>query len=447
MPSILWFRRDLRLTDHPALVEAAATGPVLPLVVLDPSQLVAAHAASRDYFLASVAALRDALDGRLVVRVGDPRTVVPAVAREIGADAVHASRDFGIRGETRDADVAARLQGVSLVHTGSQYVVAPGRVLKDDGTPFKVFTPFYRAWLRHGWRAPAATVTPQWLSLPSDDTSGFRPIAGLDIVAVEDAARARWDAFRAGGLQGYRELRDRPDLDHTSRLSAALRFGELHARTLLADLGDEPDHEKLRSEIAWREFSGHLLHHFPQTATAALNPRFDAMRWDTGAIADARFDAWRRGQTGFPIVDAGMRQLATTGWMHNRVRMVVASFLVKHLHLDWRRGADWFAERLIDFDFANNQQGWQWTAGCGADAAPFHRIFNPVLQGLKFDPDGAYVRAFVPELRHIPGALVHEPWRTTAARDAGYPSPIIDLGIERDEALARLREIGANSAD
>ena len=197
MPSILWFRRDLRLTDHPALVEAAATGPVLPLVVLDPSQLVAAHAASRDYFLASVAALRDALDGRLVVRVGDPRTVVPAVAREIGADAVHASRDFGIRGETRDADVAARLQGVPLVHSGSQYVVAPGRVLKDDGTPFKVFTPFYRAWLRHGWRAPAATVTPQWLSLPSDDTSGFRPIAGLDIVAGEDAARARWDSKAA----------------------------------------------------------------------------------------------------------------------------------------------------------------------------------------------------------------------------------------------------------
>lgn len=442
MTSILWFRRDLRLSDHPAMVEASGDDAVLPLVVLDPSQLVSANAASRDYFLASVAALRDAMGGALVVRVGDPIEILPALARELEARAVHASRDHGPRGERRDAEVARRL-AVPLVHTGSQYAVAPGRVTKVDGTPYRVFTPFLAAWLRHGWRAPTAPVQPRWVSLPSDDVSQFPPISGLDVRAGERRALERWQEFRS--RSGYAALRDRPDLDGTTRLSAALRFGEIHPRTMLADLGDNVDDAKLRSELAWREFSGHLLHHFPHTAATALDCRYDRMRWDTGSAADARFDAWRDGRTGYPFVDAGMRQLRATGWMHNRVRMVCASFLVKHLHLDWRRGAEWFSERLIDFDFASNQQGWQWTAGCGADAAPFHRVFNPVLQGLRFDPEGDYVRSHVPELRHLPGALAHEPWRTEDVR--GYPQRIVDLGVERAEALHRLREIGPAGSD
>lgn len=441
MTSILWFRRDLRLTDHPALAAASTAGDVLPLVVLDPDQLVAAHAASRDYFLASVAALRDAMDGALVIRVGDPRLIVPALAREVGATAVHASRDFGHRGEARDLAVQQRLGETPLVHTGSQYVVAPGRVLKDDGTPYKVFTPFYKAWLRHGWRAPAPSASIIWASAVSDDWSRFAPLTSLQIEAGEHAAHARWQWFRAHALEGYKVNRDRADLDATSRLSAALRFGEIHGRTLLAELGDDADEEKLRAEIAWREFSGHLLHHFPHTATSSLNPQFDEMRWDYGTLADERFEAWKGGNTGFPMVDAGMRQLLETGWMHNRVRMIVASFLVKHLHLDWQRGAAWFAARLVDFDFASNQQGWQWTAGCGADASPFYRIFNPVLQGFKFDPDGHYVRRFIPELAHVATAHVHEPWNVAGAYEHGYPRPIIDLGAERAEALIRLEEI------
>lgn len=440
MTNVMWFRRDLRLSDHPALA-AAARDDVLPLVVLDPRQLVSAHAASRDYFLASVAALQASLQGALVVRVGDPVAIVPALVREVGAQAVHASRDYGFVGERRDAQVTRELGDVPLIHTGSQYVVAPGRVLKDDGTPYKVFTPFYKAWLRHGWRSPASVVQSNWVSAPSDDWSRFAPMTSLPILAGERSAQQRWAEFRANGLVGYKEGRDRADLDHTTRLSAALRFGELHPRSLLADLGDDPDAEKLRAEIAWREFSGHLLHFFPHTATASLQAQFDAMRWDSGNDADARFAAWTQGRTGYPMVDAGMRQLLDTGWMHNRVRMIVASFLVKHLHLDWRRGAAWFAERLIDFDFASNQQGWQWTAGCGADASPFYRIFNPVLQGLKFDPEGEYVRRYVPELAHIDGVAVHEPWKRSDAYSHGYVQPIIDLGVERDEALRRLEEI------
>ena len=442
MTTILWFRRDLRLTDHPAMVEAARDDAVLPVVVLDPSQLDGPNVVARDRFLAGVEALREAMGGDLVIRIGDPREVIPDLVRAVGARAVHASRDHGPRGERRDAEVAARLT-VPLVHTGSQYAVSPDRIGKADGSAYRVFTPFLAAWLRHGWRPPAPTVHPRWVQAPSEDSATFRARSGIEMEAGEARALARWQTFREDNA--YASRRDRPDLDGTTRLSAALRFGEIHPRTMLAGLGDEPGDAKLRSELAWREFAGHLLHHFPHTVSSPMDSRFEGMRWDVGPDADARFEAWREGRTGFPFVDAGMRQLRDTGWMHNRVRMVAASFLVKHLHIDWRRGAGWFAERLADFDLASNTLGWQWTAGCGADAAPYHRVFNPVLQGQRFDPDGDFVRAYVPELHHLPGATVHEPWR--AALAAGYPPRIIDLDVERREALARLREIRGGGAE
>lgn len=446
MPSILWFRRDLRLGDHPALVAAAGAGAVLPVFVLDPRQLGGAEAVSRTYLLRSVRSLNEQLDGRLCVRMGTPEEIIPSLAREIAASAVHISADYGNFGRTRDAAAEAALAdlGTPLLRTGSPYAVAPGRILKDDGTPYKVYTPFWRAWMRHGWRAPAAsdTAAPQWIALPTeavpaDDDLGTLRLPG----AGEQAAHERWEWFRDNALLDYDKLRDRADLDGTSRLGAALRFGELHPRTLLAELGDAPGHEVFRKELAWREFYADVLWHNPRTATEYLDQRFASMEYDDGTRAEARFDAWREGRTGFPFVDAGMRQLLAEGWMHNRVRMVVASFLVKDLHLEWQRGAAWFAQMLRDFDLASNQHGWQWTAGCGTDASPYFRIFNPVAQGQKFDPQGDYVRRHVPELAHIPGAAVHEPWKTAAGYQHNYPRQIVDHAVERAEALRRYAKI------
>lgn len=445
MSSILWFRRDLRLDDHPALLAATAAGEVLPVFVLDPRQLGGVEAVSRTYLMRSLRALNDQLDGQLCVRVGTPEEVVPALARQVEAAAVHISADYGNFGRVRDTAVEAQLAtvGVPLVRTGSPYAVAPGRVLKDDGTPYRVYTPFWKAWMRHGWRAPAASPAAfTWLSLqsqaiPADDDLGTLrlPEAGAT------AALERWVWFRDNALTDYAELRDRADLDGTSQLGAALRFGELHPRTLLAELGDERGHDVFRKELAWREFYADVLWHNPRTAHEYLDTRFAGMEYDTGATAEARFEAWRLGRTGFPFVDAGMRQLLAEGWMHNRVRMVVASFLVKDLHLEWQRGAAWFAQMLRDFDLASNQHGWQWTAGCGTDASPYFRIFNPVAQGQKFDPHGDYVRRYIPELAHIAGADVHEPWKSATGYRHDYPRQIVDHGVERTESLRRYAAI------
>ena len=445
MSSIVWFRRDLRLDDHPALSAAAAVGEVLPVFVLDPRQLGGVEAVSRTYLMRSLRALDDQLDGQLCVRVGTPEHVIPALAREVEAAAVHISADYGNFGRVRDAAVEAQLAAITvpLVRTGSPYAVAPGRVLKDDGKPYKVYTPYWKAWMRHGWRAPAASQTAfTWISLhsqaiPADDDLGSLrlPEAGAT------AALERWAWFRDNVLADYAELRDRADLDGTSQLGAALRFGELHPRTLLAEMGDGPGHEVFRKGLAWREFYADVLWHNPRTAHEYLDTRFAGMEYDTGATAEAHFEAWRLGRTGFPFVDAGMRQLLAEGWMHNRVRMVVASFLVKDLHLEWQRGAAWFARMLRDFDLASNQHGWQWTAGCGTDASPYFRIFNPVAQGQKFDPRGDYVRRYVPELAHIAGAGVHEPWKSAGGYRHNYPRQIVDHGVERAESLRRYAAI------
>ncbi len=441
MPSIMWFRRDLRLSDHPALTEAAAHGEVLPVFVFDPKQLAGNEAVSRTYLYRSVRALNEQLDGRLCVRVGDPLTVIPALAREIEAEAVHISADYGNYGRVRDAAVEQALQ-VPLVRTGSPYAVAPGRVLKADGTPYRVYTPYYKGWLAHGWRSPATHATTEFIGLNADAIPDDDDLGTLRLPAAgELAALARWQWFREHGLSDYADHRDRADLDGTSQLSAPLRFGEVHPRTLLAGLGDEKGHEVFRKEICWREFYADVLWHNPRTATEYFDERFAGMQYDTGKTAEARFDAWSKGRTGFPFVDAGMRQLLAEGWMHNRVRMVVASFLVKDLHLEWQFGAAWFARWLRDFDLASNQHGWQWTAGCGTDAAPYFRIFNPVTQGLRFDPDGDYVRRYIPELAHIAGKQAHEPWDLIDGYSNGYPERIVDHAVERDEALRRYSDI------
>ena len=438
----MWFRRDLRLSDHPALVEASKDGDVLPVFIFDPKQLAGNEAVSRTYLFRSVRALQEQLDGQLCVRIGNPLDVIPSLAREVQASAVHISADYGNYGRVRDEAVEQALGSTPLVRTGSPYAVAPGRILKGDGTPYRVYTPFYKAWLVHGWRKPAAKAKPSYVKLtpeaiPADDDLGTLQLP----TAGEQAALARWKWFKANGLDEYADQRDRADLDGTSQLSGPLRFGEIHPRTLLADLGDERGHEVFRKEICWREFYADVLWNAPHTATDYLDERFARMQYDTGKKAEQRFEAWKQGRTGYPFVDAGMRQLLAEGWMHNRVRMVTASFLVKDLHLEWQQGAAWFAQWLRDFDMASNQHGWQWTAGCGTDAAPYFRIFNPVTQGLRFDPDGEYVRKYIPELAHLAGSQVHEPWEVLDGYQYDYPERIVDHSAERDESLRRYEAI------
>ncbi len=447
MGSVLWFRRDLRLADHPALLAAAQDGPVVALFILDDA-LLRPSGLARIAFLYRTLRVLDAdlraRGGALLVRRGAPEQVVPALVRETRSSAVHISADFGPYGAARDQRVEQALRGVPLVRTGSPFAVAPGRVTKADGSPYKVYSAFYRAWLAHGWRAPAASGSAEidWrgdlagLDIPPDPDLPARlrlPEAG------EGAALAAWQAFRRHHLPAYPEGRDRPDLDATSRLSPHLHFGSVHPRTLLAELG--PAHETFRKELAWREFYAAVLHFWPASAREYFLPAMAAMPYASGETAQRHLAAWQDGQTGYPIVDAGMRQLLEQGWMHNRVRMIVASFLVKDLHLEWQLGARYFMRHLVDGDLASNQHGWQWTAGTGTDAAPYYRIFNPVTQGRKFDPDGSYIRRFVPELQALPAAEIHEPWKRRDGVPDGYPEPIVDHARERAESLARYQAL------
>jgi deoxyribodipyrimidine photo-lyase len=440
--SVLWFRRDLRLRDNPALLAARDAGPdgVLPLFVLDDVLRKPSGAPRLAYLYRSLRALDDALDGRLVVLRGKPENVLPRVVRELSASSVHVAADFGPYGRQRDERVAAALD-VELVRTGSPYAVAPGRVRKDDGTPFRVYSPFYRSWQAHGWRAPADPARPAWVSIEHTGVPQDPALPpGLTLPgAGEAAALERWEGFRDGPLSGYAGDRNRPDKPATSRLSVHLKYGEVHPRTLLAGLAGRTGKgaETFRKELAWREFYADVLWQQPQSARECLNTSFAGMEIDE---APDRFEAWATGRTGYPIVDAGMRQLLADAWVHNRVRMIVASFLVKDLHVDWTLGARHFMRHLMDGDLASNNHGWQWVAGCGTDPAPYYRVFNPVLQGTKFDPSGDYVRKYVPELRSVPGKAVHEPWELPDP-PAGYPARIVDHAAERREALARYQRV------
>lgn len=450
MARILWLRRDLRIHDNPALVEATLGAAfdgdniVVPLVIIDPVLWAEFGPVRQNYLVASLKSLDESFGGNLLIQHGDPSEVVPRVAAAAHAVAVHVSTQYTPYAIKRDARVAELLSaaGRQMIHTGSGYAVAPGRITKDDGSAYKVYTPFYKNWMKHGWRSPAQDpdVWPTWtMPIACDGLPVPLPLDGMSLPpAGEQAALDRWAWFKENALDLYGDQRNDPGVDGTSKLSVALKWGEIHPRTLLAELGDLPGHEVFRKEIAWREFYADVLFNRLDTINDYFNPLYKQMKYDTGVDADKNFGAWAQGMTGYPIVDAAMRQLRTEGWMHNRTRMVVASFLVKDLHIEWKRGADFFETWLLDFDAASNSHGWQWTAGCGTDASPYYRVFNPTAQGQRFDPNGDYIRKYVPELRHVVGAQIHEPWTVLGGLDHGYPAPIVDHATERLESLARL---------
>jgi deoxyribodipyrimidine photo-lyase len=459
--SVMWFRRDLRLSDNPALAaaahHAAATagrgdhvgdGEVLALFCLDDRLRRPAGAARLAFLSGCLTALDASIDGRLVVRPGPPDEVVPALAREFGASAVFVAEDVGPYGRRRDEAVEAALAGAGIAfeRVGSPYAVAPGDVLNQQGEPYKVFTPFSRAWKDHGWPAPiAAPASVAWAKVPARRGDGIPPAPEVGAALPEpgeDAAKRTARRFWDSRLAAYADARDRPGVDATSRLSPYLKWGCLHPRQLLSKLGRQRSHEAFRTELCWREFYADVLWHRPETAREAFQPRMAAMDVDSGPRTHALFEAWSQGRTGYPIVDAAMRQLLAEGWMHNRARMIVAGFLVKDLHLDWTRGARWFMDHLVDGDLASNQHGWQWVAGTGTDAAPYVRVFNPTSQGERFDPTGEYVRRYVRELRSVRGKAVHRPWALAGGPPAGYPEPIVDHAEERAEALRRYDALG-----
>jgi deoxyribodipyrimidine photo-lyase len=431
----MWFRRDLRVADNPALLAAGADGvEVVPVFVLDP--VFAGSGAPRLAYLHDAlrmldASIRERGGHGLLIRNGDPAAVIPALAGELRADAVFVAREYAPYGRRRDATVKEALAADQrhLRGIGSPYAVAPGSVTKEDGTPYAVFTPFSKVWRRLGWDLPvdAPGGDFRWADITTvaSDPLAERPDPGFDLATPgEVTALDRWAHFLAAGVDDYPDRRNVPGLAGTSKLSPALKWGTIHPRQLLADLdasGAGPKgHTVFSSELAWREFYADVLFHQPQTAWRNLNAKMDAMPVDTDAAARQRFDRWTAGETGFGIVDAGMRELAATGWMHNRVRMIVASFLVKDLHLPWQWGARWFLDHLIDGDLASNNHGWQWAAGTGTDAAPYFRVFNPHLQQERYDPDGSYVTQWVPN----------------------PVEPMLDHHVERDEALRRLKSLG-----
>ena len=440
--AVLWFRRDLRLADHPALLAARdEADEVLPLFVLDDVLRGTSGAPRLAFLYRCLREVEERTDGRLRVLAGRPEDVVPRVAREVDAVGVHISSDHAPYGRTRDERVRAALAGTPLVASGSPYGVTPGTLLKADGTPFQVYSPFARAWQARGLHRPA--ITPRsvaWTDgglatdgVPADPDLG-------DVVlpeAGERAAQARWLAFLDGGAAGYAQTRNRPAaVDGTSGMSVHLKYGTVHPRTLHAGLDGEGG-SKLASELVWRDFYADVLWHRPESARTELQPAMAALEYDEGPEADRRFERWASGTTGYPIVDAGMRQLRGEAYVHNRVRMIVGSFLTKDLHLHWRRGARHFMQHLRDGDLASNQHGWQWIAGTGTDPSPYFRVFNPVKQGRDHDPDGEYIRRWVPELRELPVKEVHEPWLRPGGPPNGYPLPVVDHAQERQEALRR----------
>ncbi len=439
--SLFWFRRDLRLADNPALLAAIDEGEdVLALFILDLDIAERAGDYRKAYLASSLNALDDSLKGKLAVIAGDAVLVLKDVIARYQITSVHVGQDFAPYGVSRDARVEAA--GIHLNKTGSGYAVSPGRVRKPDGTNYRVYTPFYRAWLTHGWRAPVQAPKKLELVSPAPSDRQFpdwQTPTGVELQqAGEKAALKRWQAFQTGDLSEYEVGRNIPGIPGTSRMSPHLRWGEIHPRTILSSLQPGADHDVFRKEIAWREFYADVLHHYPHTSRDYYAPQFSKLRYDA---PDEKFQAWCAGKTGYPMVDAGMRQLKAEGWMHNRVRMIVASFLVKDLHIEWQHGASHFMKYLIDNDVASNSHGWQWTAGCGTDASPYYRIFNPIEQGKRFDPEGNYIRTYVPELSHMVGAEIHEPWSSPTGYLHDYSIRIVDHAQERLESLARLAEL------
>ncbi len=476
-PVIVWFRQDLRLADHPALAAAATTGrPVIPVYVWSPDDDGdwPPGAASRVWLhhsLQSLATELGRLDSRLVVRSGDTVAVLQALCRETGADTVYCHR----RHEPAARKLGQRLQtvlgsaGIDVSAFDAGTLFRPESLTNRSGQPYKVFTAFWKHCLSR--QAPSEPHPSPKALVPPEAWPDSTPIAALELLPRNpdwaggihgrwrpgtQAAEQRLADFIAQRLDGYVAGRDQPADDAVSGLSASLHFGEIgvreiwHAvRSFQAAAGSarfSQAADAFLRQLGWREFALHLLHHFPDSVTEPMAPAFRRFPWREDA---AGLRAWQQGQTGFPFVDAGMRELWQTGYMHNRVRMVVASFLVKDLMLHWLHGAHWFWDTLVDADLANNTMGWQWCAGCGVDAAPYFRVFNPVRQSERFDPDGHYLRRWVPELAGLSARDIHAPWQASEStlRRAGvrlaedYPRPIVDHDAARKRALAALESM------
>jgi deoxyribodipyrimidine photo-lyase len=474
---IVWFRQDLRLADNPAL--AAASGRdarILPIYILDDDNAGewAMGAASRWWLQQSLQSLDDSLGGQLRLFRGAADVVLPELVRKCKASEIHWNRCYEPWRVERDTAIKASLQAldVSVRSYNGSLLFEPQHVKKKDGTPYKVFTPFYRRGCLENHpppREPEAAAK----NLDFSKQSVGESLESLELMPKiawyagmaeewqpgEAGAAARLQEFLASGIQDYKAGRNRPDQRNVSRLSPHLHFGELSPQQVWqatealsgdAAVADELDH--FRSELGWREFSHSLLFHWPEITRKNLQRKFDRFPWDNDAQL---LRAWQRGQTGYPIVDAGMRELWQTAYMHNRVRMIVGSFLVKNLLLHWHHGEDWFWDTLVDADLANNSASWQWIAGCGADAAPYFRIFNPVTQGQKFDPNGDYVRQYVPELAALPNKFIHSPWLASAevlaeaevSLGENYPAPVVDLKASRERALQAFKDLGSPASD
>ncbi|CAM5765264.1 deoxyribodipyrimidine photo-lyase [Labrys miyagiensis] len=475
-PFIMWFRNDLRLSDNPALHAAAAGGA--PLICLyvhekDEEGLRPPQGASLWWLHGSLASLNRSLaaeGGRLHVLAGDAGEILDALVEASSACGVHWNRRYDPSGREIDARIKARLRdkGIAVESFNGSLLHEPWKVTTRAGSPFQVFTPYWKEALRRG-DPPMSLPAPTRMSfadVPRAVAKRFAYRFELDAdpqkpdwaasmrglwKRSEEGAHERLHAFLDEDLKGYADNRDRLDRQSTSRLSPFLRFGNVSIRQVWHALAAREhagslkttgrDIEKFKSELGWREFSYSLLYHYPSLHRDNIHPSFDGMPWRQDKAA---LEAWRHGRTGYPVVDAAMRELWATGSMHNRARMIVGSFLVKHLLVDWREGESWFWDTLVDADPANNPASWQWVAGTGADAAPYFRILNPVLQGKKFDPDGAYVKRWLPELERLPAAAVHHPWTAGAAVLDGagirlgddYPRPIVDHDTARRRALA-----------
>ncbi len=464
--AIHWFRQDLRLSDNPALAAASKHHHVFPVYILDDRNAgeYAMGAASCWWLYHSLKSLQDSLDGALSIYCGDPANILLDLGQRHDIRAVYWNRCYEPWRTGRDREIKRHLEtgNISVESYNGSLLWEPWTIRKEDGNPYRVFTPFYRkGCLRAG--APREPLPPPGDKRWRHDKEKSLAIEQLELLprlrwykkleqhwtVGEKGARTRFDWFIDEGLCSYKEGRNLPAKPYVSRLSPHLRFGEISPNLLwhtMRSMADSKHADHFLSELGWREFSYNLLYYNPDLPGKNLQPKFDRFPWTNNAAA---LQAWQTGQTGVPMVDAGMRELWQTGYMHNRSRMIVGSFLVKNLGLHWRNGARWFWDTLVDADLANNSASWQWIAGCGADAAPYFRIFNPVMQGQKFDMEGDYVRRFVPEIASLPNKYIFCPWQApeSVLAEAGislgitYPEPVVALNASRNAALRAFRSL------